>query len=104
MDIGITIKELRKEKGLSQGDLASKIGITGPSLSQIETGNSKPKKSTLSKICDELQITPELLYLLSLSEENVVEGKQNLYKSIYPQVREWMKEIFYDDDKSIVKD
>ena len=96
MNLGTTIKELRKAKGISQGQLADKIGITGPSLSQIETGNAQPKKSTLENISRELDITPELLYLLSLEKENVIEGKEELYESLYPKMREWMMELFYE--------
>ena len=37
--IGQRIAELRRTKGLSQEDLAKKIGISRPSLAQIELGN-----------------------------------------------------------------
>jgi len=39
--IGRRIAELRKRKGLSQGDLAERINISRPSLAQIELGNRR---------------------------------------------------------------
>lgn len=38
-DIGQRLAELRKKRGLSQGDLAKVVNISRPSLAQIELGN-----------------------------------------------------------------
>lgn len=38
-EIGLRITELRKMKGLSQADLAKSLGISRPSLAQVELGN-----------------------------------------------------------------
>jgi transcriptional regulator with XRE-family HTH domain len=37
-DLGIRIRQARKEKGLTQAQLADMAGITRKTLSQIETG------------------------------------------------------------------
>lgn len=38
MDIGLKIKEIRTNKGLSQQDLAEALGVSKQRISQMETG------------------------------------------------------------------
>ena len=38
-EIGKRVASLRKDKGLSQGDLAARVGISRPALTQVELGN-----------------------------------------------------------------
>lgn len=39
MDIGGKIKELRQREGLTQEELAKKVGVTSPMISQLERGS-----------------------------------------------------------------
>lgn len=101
MKLGTTIQRLRKEKKLSQGEFAERIGISPTSLSQIENNKTTPKASTLDRICSELNIPSHVLHLLSLSVDDVPDGdpkKKALYEAMYPQLREWMLNIFYEND------
>lgn len=50
------IKELRKEKGLTQKQLAEKSGISEISIRKYETGERRPKIQTLKKISDALDV------------------------------------------------
>ena len=43
--IGTFIAVLRKEKGLTQKELAEQIGISDKTVSKWETGNGMPEKS-----------------------------------------------------------
>lgn len=45
------IKLLRKTLGLSQDKFGSALGITGASVSRIESGINNPSESTLKLIC-----------------------------------------------------
>lgn len=51
MTVGERIKELRKHKGLTQGQFAEQIGIAGASLSTIESGKNGASNSTIRAIC-----------------------------------------------------
>jgi transcriptional regulator with XRE-family HTH domain len=82
MNIGMTISNLRRNKGLTQIEFANLIGITQTSLSQIESGKKKPGTSNLKKICDTLGISELHLYLLSFDESDVPESKRELYRQI----------------------
>lgn len=57
MKSGIEIlKELRKERGLTQVKLAKMIGKHNQSISNIEMGLAIPHKSTVAKICIALEL------------------------------------------------
>ena len=54
--IGAFIKEIRKEKGLTQEQLAEKLGVSQKSVSRWETGKTMPDYSLLPGICEVLEI------------------------------------------------
>ena len=54
--VGERVQLLRKRKGLSQEDLASKIGIDTKSLSRLERGAHYPSMETLERIRTELGV------------------------------------------------
>lgn len=45
-----TLRELRKEKGLSQKDMAKKIDYSLSSYQKIESGKKKPGRKFMNKI------------------------------------------------------
>ena len=55
--IGKFIAELRKEKKLTQEQLAEKLGVTQKSVSRWETGRNMPDLSILQVLSAELGIT-----------------------------------------------
>lgn len=58
--IGKRVKERREELGMSQSVLAKRIGVSGPSLSQLESGKIK-RSRRLNKLAAALKVTPEWL-------------------------------------------
>ncbi len=54
---GRFIAARRKEKGLTQKQLAEKLGISDKTVSKWECGNGFPEVSLLLPLCDELGIT-----------------------------------------------
>ena len=55
-DIGKNIKSLREEKKLSQDQLAEKLFVTRQTVSNYETGRSRPDVEMLTKIADALDV------------------------------------------------
>ena len=51
--LGVMLQELRKEKGLTQKELAEKCGTTKNSISRIENNATDIRLSTLLKIIQE---------------------------------------------------
>lgn len=54
--VGRFIAELRKEKGLTQKNLAAKINVTDKAVSKWECGYCFPDNSVMQPLCDELGI------------------------------------------------
>ena len=48
---GEHIYELRKERGLTQGDIAAYLGISDKAISKWENGINEPDFETLKKLC-----------------------------------------------------
>jgi transcriptional regulator with XRE-family HTH domain len=49
-NIGAAIREFREQRNYSQNAFSEKIGISQPTLSDIEAGKNNPSISTLIKI------------------------------------------------------
>lgn len=54
--LALHIKKLRKEKKLTQVDLAYSCGFEKQNMQRIESGKSSPTLKTLLKIADALEI------------------------------------------------
>ncbi len=94
MNIGRTIKELRKEKGLSQQELAEAAGLTQTSLSQIESGAKRPNPGTMKKICEYFGITETLIYILATDIEDIPEKNRLVYQQLFPSIKTAFADIF----------
>ena len=55
------IKKLRKEKGLTQQELANIVGITATGVSYWESGNAVPNTETLNKLANYFGVTVNFL-------------------------------------------
>lgn len=75
MNIGERLLELRKQKGLSQEEVADQVGVTRQTVSKWEVGESKPDFDKIIPLCDLFSITTEELLR---GEKN--EGEQTLDK------------------------
>ena len=62
MTTGARIRALRLARGMKQKDLAKAVGIAAPSLSELETGQSKePSGPVLAALCRTLHTNSEWL-------------------------------------------
>jgi transcriptional regulator with XRE-family HTH domain len=73
MKIQDKIKINRKNKGLSQKQLAEIVGINTSHLSRLENGRYKPSIEVLKKLAAALQVSAD--YLLSSTDEEAEEIK-----------------------------
>lgn len=73
--IGKFIADHRKEKKLTQEQLAEKLGITDRAISKWENGRGMPDLSLMKPLCKELGITINELLL-----DNNIELKQDISK------------------------
>ncbi len=57
MDIGARLQLVRKSKGLSQRELAKRVGVTNSTISLIEQNKVSPSVSSLKKVLDGIPIS-----------------------------------------------
>lgn len=62
MTIGENIKEIRKEKRLTQKQLGDKCNINESNIRKYENGKQNPKFETLQKIADALEVPIQQIY------------------------------------------
>lgn len=55
------LKDVRKDSGMSQADVASEIGITKSAYANYEQGIREPSLKVLKVICDTLDVSCDYL-------------------------------------------
>ena len=82
--IGKFIAECRKNKKLTQSELAEKLGVTDKSIGNWENGRNMPDLSLFKPLCDELGITiNELINGEKIKEEEYQEKfEENIINTI----------------------
>ena len=61
MTIGDVIKKYRKNKGMTQEEMAVRLGVTAPAVNKWERGNTLPDVALLAPIARLLGITTDEL-------------------------------------------
>jgi transcriptional regulator with XRE-family HTH domain len=80
MTFGQIIKQCRKKAGLTQSQLAEKLGVSYVNISQIENGHRIPKPDTVVKIANALGLAPLELLKASPAQEAAA-----LYEAAYAE-------------------
>lgn len=64
----IFLSDWAKRKGRTMASIAQEIGVTAPSLSQIDNGKTWARAETLDKLGEALGVPPEWLFFSPASE------------------------------------
>ncbi len=70
--VGLKIKDLRKQKGITQEDLAEIASINVRTIQRIENNSNEPSGKTLRLICDALEVPIEELMEYNKTEDDSV--------------------------------
>ena len=90
--IGKFIAECRKNKNMTQAELAEKLNITDRAISKWETGKGMPDSSIMLDLCNELKISVnELLSGEMISMENKNEKQEQLLLDMAKEVEKKIK-------------
>ncbi len=94
MELGKIISLLIKKRGLTQVEVAKRIGKSTTALSQIIKGSYNPNPETLDKICDVLEVPKPILHFLTLSENDIPSDKLTQYRLLAPAIKDFLIKIF----------
>lgn len=78
--LGINLKFLRKLNGLSQQDLAFKLGIPRTTLGDYERSHTEPNIKMLQKIAKLFDVSVDMLIKSKLNKSNVNIGRSDDFK------------------------
>jgi transcriptional regulator with XRE-family HTH domain len=96
--LGDRIKQLRKEKGLSQAELGKLVGLSYAQIGRYEKKGMQPSAEVLNKIAEALGASPDFL-LNGSAEEKAANHLSD--KELIQQFKE--VEQMAEEDKSFVK-
>ncbi len=82
MRLGLAIKKLRKERGMTQVQLSKLVGVSSVMVGFWEIGRTFPTQPKIKKVADAFGISVALLLLLAITEEDIPESKKELYNAL----------------------
>lgn len=97
MNIGERIKEIRLKNGITQKELAKRLGIATNSLSRYEIGERIPSLEMVDKIAVALGVEPWVFVNYSATEDQLEQLKRLV------DAEEMRKRIVENDMKDIVE-
>ena len=77
LSIGSRIKERREELGITQIELATRLGVSKGAIGNYETDANSPKASIMYKIFDILQCDANYLYQDEIGERETIVPPKN---------------------------
>jgi len=96
MDLGNTLKKIRKHRGLKQDVLASRCNISITYLSQLENNKKSATLLTLKKISESLNVPLPVLFFLSMRLEDISPQKKEYYSQLAPPFKTFINDFFLD--------
>ena len=81
MSFSELLKQCRKKQGISQAELASKLGVTQQAVGKWESGKSSPDRSTVARIAELLNTTADYLLGLYRPVSNVSAPEERFFGS-----------------------
>lgn len=107
--IGKLIAECRKERKLTQNELATMLGVTDKSVSKWENGKCLPDVSLYKKLCEILDITLNEFFIgerieeknyRKVADENLLNALENSAFSLKDKIeffkKKWEKDHFFE--------
>lgn len=94
MEFSERLKDLRKQAGLTQVDVAEKLGISQPAYASWERGVKKPTQENLVKIAQILNVSIDYLVGNSDEKSDELDNIELLFRMNSKGLTEEEKEIF----------
>lgn len=77
-EIGSRIRKYREKQGLSQKELAEKLGVSNSRVSNWEQGTNRPDADFLADICSILNVSPSELLNVRLTSDELTEQERKV--------------------------
>ena len=104
MKFGENLQKLRKEKGLSQEQLAEKLGVTRQSVSKWESGASYPEMDKIVSLCNMFHCDLDVLINKDVTEERQRKDASSIVKSLFQGATDYVKKTIYLFEHKSIKE
>lgn len=104
MKFGENLQKLRKEKGLSQEQLAEKLGVTRQSVSKWESGASYPEMDKIVSLCNMFHCDLDVLINKDVTEERQRKDASSIVKSLFQGASDYVKKTIYLFEHKSIKE
>ena len=84
--LGMMIAELRKEKGMTQLELAEKMGVTDKAVSKWERDLSCPDINSLANLAEILGVSVDELMQIKKDAENTTQSVEDIIQMVFKAV------------------
>jgi len=101
MSFGTRLLEARKKKGISQEELAKKLGTKGPAIGRYERDEMKPSIEVAARMADLLEVS--LDYLVGQTNEELDKATQKRIMEISKFSEEEKQHVWAVIDAFIAK-
>ncbi|MEE1507913.1 MAG: helix-turn-helix transcriptional regulator [Ligilactobacillus ruminis] len=98
--IGQRIRDLRKQKRMSQTELAKSAGVSQTTVTAWETGKAEPSSSAVSKLADIFNVTND--YLLGRPNKQETK-KDDVELSDDDVIMTWRGKPLSDEDRELIR-
>ena len=95
MKFGENLQKLRKEQGISQEQLAEKLGVTRQSVSKWESGASYPEMDKIVALCNMFHCDLDVLINKDVMEERERKDASSVVKNIFQGAANYVKKTIY---------
>ena len=98
--IGKKIRDLRKQKRMSQTELAKSAGVSQTTVTAWETGKAEPSSSAVAKLADIFNVTTD--YLLGRPNKQETK-KDDVELSDDDVIMTWRGKALSDEDRELIR-
>ena len=98
--IGQRIRDLRKQKRMSQTELAKSAGVSQTTVTAWETGKAEPSSSAVAKLADIFNVTTD--YLLGRPNKQETK-KDDVELSDDDVIMTWRGKLLSDEDRELIR-
>lgn len=98
--IGQRIRDLRKQKRMSQTELAKSAGVSQTTVTAWETGKAEPSSSAVAKLADIFNVTTD--YLLGRPNKHETK-KDDVELSDDDVIMTWRGKPLSDEDRELIR-
>lgn len=104
MKFGENFQKLRKERGISQEQLAEQLGVTRQSVSKWESGASYPEMDKIVAICNIFHCDMDVLINKDITEERDKKDASKVVKVGFKNIADYIKKTIYLFEHQSFKD